>query len=381
MKHPAAGPLVALAALVGSAGVLGTTSCARLTVTRSSADTAFVGVAVGLQSPERYVNVFRGAQLALDDLNARRPAGAPVLALRRAPADVGSHVALAASFVADSSVVGVVGHTESEPTIDAAAIYEDRAGGGRRALVAVSPTANGTLVTRVNEWVFRVCPVVTRQAEALARYAADTLHVESVAIVYRNDASGKDFARAFATEFVRAGGSIVERDPFVEEFSDFEAFAIRMTRRGARAVVVSGNPPDARKMIRALRAAGGRQVVLATNPPPAGDTAALRDFAGARYLSLFAPQLARDTAPVRFTAAFTRAAGTAPDHWAALAYDAATLVGSAVHAVGPDRRRVRDWIAATGRERAAHEGVTGRIAFGAVGDPKDKQVFVREVGR
>jgi len=384
MKSFAAAPLAAAA--LAAAALATTTSCARAgAALRTRADTAFVGVAVGLQSPERYVNVYRGAQLALDDLNARRPEGAPVLALRRAPTEVRSHVELASAFVADSSVVAVVGHTESEPTLDAAAIYEDRARGGRRAMAAVSPTANGTMVTRVNDWVFRVCPVVTRQAEALARYAADSLHLARVAVVYRNDASGKDFARAFAAEFARLGGEVVERDPFVEDFPEFEAFAIRMTRRGVHGVVVSGNAPDARRLIRALRAAGGRQAILATNPPAAADTAAVRDFAGARYVSLFAPRthasVAADSAAVRFTAAFARANGAAPDHWGALAYDAATLIGRAVQEVGPDRTRVRDWIAATGTARAAHEGVTGRIAFDAAGDPVAKQVLVREVTR
>src|SRR5687768_1932801 len=133
--------MFAMGMVAAGAVLLGPAGCARAGVSSGAAgDTAFVGVAVGLQSPERYVNVYRGAQLALDDLNARRPAGAPVLALRRGAAGVASHVELAASFVADEGVVGVVGHTESDPTIDASAIYEDRRGAGRRALVAVSPT-------------------------------------------------------------------------------------------------------------------------------------------------------------------------------------------------------------------------------------------------
>jgi branched-chain amino acid transport system substrate-binding protein len=376
-------PALAMGVLAACAALLGPTACARAGIgSGTPGDTAFVGVAVGLQSPERYVNVYRGAQLALDELNARRPPDAPVLALRRGPDGVASHVELAAAFVADAGVVGVVGHTESDPTIDASAIYEDRQGGGRRALVAVSPTANGTLVTRTNDWVFRVCPVVTRQAEALARYASDSLRLRRMAIVYRNDASGKDFAGAFAAEFARAGGAIVERDPFVEEFPEFEAFAIRMTRRATQGVVIAGNAPEARRMIRALRSAGGRQAILTTNPPAGGDTAAGREFAGVHYASLFAPQvasrLAVDSAAVRFTRDFARATGAAPDHWGALAYDAAMLVGRAIHAVGPDRRLVRDWIADTGRELPPHEGVTGRIAFDAVGDPIAKRVLVRE---
>lgn len=362
--------------------IAGGTACSRLPGQRTvGRDTVYVGVAVGLQSPERYVNVFRGAQLALDDLNARRPRGAPALGLRRPAATARSHVEVAAAFVADDAVVGVVGHTESEPTIDAAPVYEDRAGGGKRALVAVTPTANGTLVTRVNDWVFRVCPVVSRQAEALARFASDSLHLESVAVVYRNDASGKDFARAFAAEFERGGGRVVERDPFVEEFPEFEAFATRIARRGARGVVFSGNAPEARRLLGALRGAGTEAAFLATNPPALGDSAAVRDFAGAHYLALFDPRATTDSATARFAHAFQQGVGTPPDHWAALAYDAATLIGRGVHAAGADRRRIRDWIGAVGRTGPAYQGVSGRIAFDSVGDPRDKAVLVRRVSR
>ena len=358
------------------------TGCGRLAGGgAASRDTVYVGVAVGLQSPERYVNVFRGTQLALDDLNARRPGGAPVLALRRPSASARSHVDVAAAFVADDAVIGVVGHTESEPTIDAAPIYEDRAGGGRRALVAVSPTANGTLVTRVNDWVFRVCPVVSRQAEALARFASDSLQLASVAVVYRNDASGKDFARAFAAEFERGGGRVVERDPFVEEFPEFDAFATRIARRGARGVVFSGNAPEARRLIGALRVAGADAAFLATNPPALGDSAAVRDFAGAHYLSLFDPRLTADSASDRFARAFQQRVGAPPDHWAALAYDAAMLIGRGVHAAGADRRRVRDWVSGVGRSAPAHQGVSGRIAFDSIGDPREKAVLVRRISR
>src|SRR5215471_634142 len=58
-------------------------------------DTAFVGVAVGLQTPERYVDVYNGVQIALDELNAHRSAGTPVLALRRAPATARATVQIA----------------------------------------------------------------------------------------------------------------------------------------------------------------------------------------------------------------------------------------------------------------------------------------------
>jgi branched-chain amino acid transport system substrate-binding protein len=372
-------PLALLATAVTTAALVTGGGCARLAPGSAGArDTAFVGVAVGLDNPQRYVNVFHGVQLALDELNARRPAGAPVLAMRRASADARSHLDVATAFVRDSSVVGVVGHTESDPTIEAAAIYEDRAAGGRRALVAISPTANGTMVTRLNDWVFRVCPVGTRQAEALARYAMDSLGIHRFAVFYRNDASGKDFTRAFADEVIRSGGAVVERDPFVEAFPDFDAYAIRMTRRGVQAVGFVGNIAEARMALLALQAAGSSPVMLSTNVPGAADTAMRRAFRGVRYASLYNGDDPTDSAAYRFGRDFERAVGARPDQWGALSYDAAMLIGRAVHAEGANRRRVRDWVASVGRERPAYAGVTGTIRFDEHGDPI-KRVPVRTV--
>ncbi|MBV9772924.1 MAG: hypothetical protein JO040_03200, partial [Gemmatimonadetes bacterium] len=64
----------------------------------AATDTVYVGVAVGLTTPSRYVGVYNGVQLALDELNQERPEGAPPLALRRAPAEAKSALEIAAAF-------------------------------------------------------------------------------------------------------------------------------------------------------------------------------------------------------------------------------------------------------------------------------------------
>jgi ABC-type branched-subunit amino acid transport system substrate-binding protein len=143
--------------------------------------------------------------------------------------------------------------------------------------------------------------------------------------------------------------------------------------------VISGNAPHALKMIRALRAAGAAPIVVATNPPAAIDSAATRDFAGMRYVTLFAADQTTSAAGTRFVAAFLERTGKPADHWGALGYDAATLIGRAVHETGStDRRRVRDWIAGVGRLTPAHAGASGEIRFGEHGDPVNKRIVIRQ---
>jgi branched-chain amino acid transport system substrate-binding protein len=367
---------LALAALLP----LAAPGCRRLPLslrTATAADTAWVGVAVGLQSPERYVNVFKGVQLALDELNERPPEGAPVLAMRRPPSGVRSHVDVAIAFRDDPGVVAVVGHTESDPTIDAAVVYDDREHDGVHALAAVTPSASGTMVTRVSDWVFRVAPPVTQQAEAIARHA-DSLGLRRVVLVYRNDIGYKDFQRAFTAEFSRLGGTVVERLPFVEEIDDFGAYGRHIAALRADGLILGGNGSDALRALRALKAAGATPLMISVNPPGSSESDPERLFAGAHYLATFAPGHRITATSPAFERSFAARFGRAPDHWAALGYDAARLIGEAVQLAGADRRGVRDAIAAVGRTRPPYVGAAGEIRFDAEGDPVQKQMLVLE---
>ena len=171
----------------------------------TTGDSLYIGVAAAVT--EGNAAYFRGVELAVERLNAERAAGERPYAMRRPLEEQPTQVAVAAAFRDDPSVVGVVGHTGSAQTMEAAPIYGDVEQGGRRALVAVSPTATNPRVTRASEWVFRVCPTDEDGAKALAHFAADSLRARRVAVIYRNDLFGRGFTRVFMKE-TRLGDSI-----------------------------------------------------------------------------------------------------------------------------------------------------------------------------
>ena len=69
-------------------------------------------------------------------------------------------------------------------------------------------------------------------------------------------------------------------------------------------------------------------------------------------------------------------AGATPDHRGAGAYDIVHILARAVAAVGTDREKVVAYLESVGNATPAYAGVTGRIAFDANGDAKEKPVAI-----
>ena len=364
-------------------------------------DTLYIGVAAARTSAA----YFRGVQLALDRLNVERRPGAAPFGLRLPPLAQPTQVGVAATFRDDASVIGVVGHTGSAQMVEAAPVYSDVANGGRHAVVAVTPTATNPEVTRVSKWVFRICPTDDDAARALAKFAADSLRVQRVAIVYRNDLFGRGFTRTMAPELMRSHIAIVERDPYLAQITEYQAYAARMAKNGVETVVFAGSGVDAADMVRALHNVSAHPVILGSDdvgnildgvkpvapnvstvsrknrkrpaaPQPADD----RDlFRGVRYTSFYDATHPTDGEGKHFLVDYTRRFGQPPTSQAALSYDAAMLIGRAALAVGNDRRRIRDWIASVGTSAPPMRGITGEIRFDSHGDAVGKSVLIGRV--
>jgi len=342
-------------------------------------DSLYIGVAAARSASG--TAFFRGVELAVADLNASREPGTRPFALRLPPAAQTSQVAVAAAFRDDPRVIGVVGHTGSAQTLDAAPVYGDVEHGGRNAVVAVTPTATNPMVSRASEWVFRVCPTDDDGARTLARFAADSIGAKRVAVIYRNDLFGRGFTRTITPLLASLGVKVTERDPYLAGVTTYAAYAERIVRARVDALVIAGGAADAADMIRAVRHAGGNPAVLGTDDV-AGigtDFAATQEFRGVRFTSFYLPDRPAPGALRGFATAYQQRFNELPGHRAALAYDAAMLIGRAAMAVGPDRARIRGWLADVGRGTPSYMGATGQIRFDEFGGAIGKQVFVGEV--
>lgn len=346
----------------------------------AASDTVAIGLAANV-GRGGVTPVQRGAALAVEHLNARRPRTAAPFALRTVPNELTGAVQIATALRDDPSVIGVVGHTESAGTLEAAPIYADAEHDGANAVVAISPTATSPVLTGRSRWLFRVCPSDVAASQAAARYARDSLRATRAVIMYRNDLYGREWSRAFSAAFRAGGGQILRSDPHYTGMTEWDAYAGYIRMLAPDIVLFPGSNADAEPFIRALRARGVRAPVLG------GDAiseleARGAEFAGTFYTAFFLPGRPGTAPGDEFVAAYRKRYGNSlPDQRAALSYDAAMLIGEAVLAAGADRKQVRDWIAGIGSARPSMQGATGPIAFDDRNDVVGKPVVISAIGR
>ena len=362
--------LVALATIAAMSG------CQRRGDTEG--ENVAIGLAIQKQVPEM-LSVRQGAELAIARLNDERPRNSHPFVLRLPPLSTTSAVQIAIALRDDPSVVGVVGHTDSNSSLESAPIYEDAEHDGASALVAVSPTSTSPALTGRSQWLFRVCPSDVAASKQAARFALDSLHSRRAIIVYRNDLFGRGWTQTFADTYIAGGGVVLERNPHLVGMADWDAYAGQVKQQAPDLVLFPGRASDAATFVRAVRATGASPVVLGSDAVSQLEAQG-KEFAGIYYTAFFLPTRVESKDGRDFVDEFQRRYRVLPDQRAALTYDATMLIGRAVLAVGANRSLIRDYLAGTGSTRPAASGVTGRIAFDSHHDAVDKAIVIARVG-
>lgn len=332
-----------------------------------------IGVA-GPFSQSRGVSMQRAAQLAANEINAAGGIRGDSVRLVFAD-DSGSEdvaVRIARAFVDSAAVLAVVGHLSSNATLAAGRVY----GATANPLLMISPSASSPDLTGFSPYVFRVTPNDLNQGQQIARFARRVLGAQRAGVMFINNEYGRGLRRAFAAEFTGLGGTVVEEDPYLASTTSFEPYLTRMQRRGGVDVLMLAcELPGAELALREARASGLRWPVIGGDALTGIE--ALGPLAeGVRFSSTYLPQRPGEL-NARFVAAYARAFnGERPDHRGAGAYDIIHLLARAIGDAGRDRRAIRDYVAQIGTRRPAYEGVTGTIAFDALGDVPAKPVVI-----
>lgn len=333
-------------------------------------------VAIGLVGPftqPRGISMRLAAELAVAEINRAGGVGGRPLTL--VVQDDGGRpevaVEAARTLYADPGVVAVIGHLTSAATLAAAPIYN----GGRRPLLAVSPSASAPSVSDAGPYIFRVCPTDVVHGTRLADFANQRLAARRAAILYQNDEYGRGIRRTFADEFTRLGGRIISDDPYVIELESFEPFLRRLKQRGgADVLLIAGTPAAAARILPTLDTVGLQLRVMGGDGLSGLETA--RVGQGVFISTAYLPDGPGERNQA-FVKAYRAAYGDQSlDHRGASAYDIVYLLKRALAAAGRDRRKLRDYVAGIGTITPPFDGVTGRIVFDEHGDVPGKTAVI-----
>jgi branched-chain amino acid transport system substrate-binding protein len=312
-----------------------------------------------------------GIDLAVDEINrAGGINGVPLKILARDDEANGSRAtAIAQEFVANPTVLAVVGHVNSGAMLAAARIYDGE-------LSAVATTASSPDLSGVSRWSFRVISSDSLNGVILARFASrfggDAASFKQAAVLYENDSYGRGLADAFRRAF---RGTIVSFDPISENLNP-EPFVSYIKMKQPGIVFVAGREGSALRILREARRQGVEAVFIGGDgwQGVVADTAASNGaYVGTSFNS-------EDPAPEvqRFVRAFRARYQTKPDAFAALAYDATKLIAEALAKKGKSREGVRDYLRSLSANNP-FEGVTGPVYFNDAGDPIGMGFHVAQV--
>jgi branched-chain amino acid transport system substrate-binding protein len=313
----------------------------------------------------------RGIDLAVDEIN--KNGGIRGRRLNIVPRDDEANgsraAAIAQEFVANPSVLAVIGHVNSGAMLAASRIYDGQ-------LTAVATTASSPDLTGVSPWTFRVISSDSLNGVILARFASriggTNAAMKQAAILYENDSYGRGLADAFRRAF---RGTIISFDPIAEHV-DPEPFVAYLKMRSPGIVFVAGRETSALRLLREAKRQGLNAVFIGGDgwQSIVSDTAA----SNGAYVGTSFNAEDPDPAVQRFVRAFEQKYQVKPDAFAALAYDATRLLAQAIEKKGASRSAIRDYLASLS-SGTAFEGVTGPVYFNASGDPIGMGFHVAQV--
>jgi branched-chain amino acid transport system substrate-binding protein len=268
-----------------------------------------------------------------------------------------------------NAVIGEVASTRS------------RAGGGicqDKKIPMLSPASTNPEVTRIGDYIFRICFTDDFQGPVAAKFAINKGWKKIAVLTDSANDYSKGLSKSFKATYPKGGGTIVTEEFYPKDTRDFSTLLNKIKATNPDAIFASGYYSE---MILILPQA--RQIGL--NVPFFGgdgwDSPEMLKLGGAADNCFFTNHYSPDdTRPevLAFIRDYKTAYGKVPDAMAVLGYDAANVMVDAIkRANSAAPKAIRDALATT----KDFPAVSGKITIDADRNARKPIVIVRIVGK
>jgi branched-chain amino acid transport system substrate-binding protein len=330
--------------------------------TTSTGDTIKVGVYGDLtgQTSSFGQSTKNGIQLAVDEINASGGVGGKKIELvieddQGRPEQAKTVVS---KLINQDKVVAVLGEVASTNSLAAAPVAQEAK------IPMITPSSTNPGVTKVGDFIFRVCFLDDFQGSSIAKFAANNLKAKTAAILGDvNSDYSKGLTEFFEKEFTKQGGKVVAKEAYTQSDPDFKGQLTKIRALNPDVLYIPGYYSQVGIIAKQARELGMKLPLLGGD---GWDSPELWKLGGDSLENSFITNhySADDPNPTiqnfvkNYKAKFT----VVPDSLAALAYDSAKVLADAIkRAGGTDSAKLRDAINAT----KDFGGVTGTISINA----------------
>jgi branched-chain amino acid transport system substrate-binding protein len=274
-------------------------------------------------------------------------------------------------------VVAIVGPMTSGSMMAAGKIADDAK------VVAISPTATTPKLSGYGASLCRGCSRIDKQAEVLIDYVAKTWKPKTVGIFFSNEPYGKGCAELFGKFFEKAGIKVVATESFNRGARDFKSELTKIKAANPDILFIPGYTPETAPAAAQARQLGMNQKILGVygDMDPvyiqlAGKAAEGHVIGGEYDEDYQTPK--NEAFKKNYEALVKKNNDPYNIMFAALHYDAASLILEGMKKNGPTSEGIRKFI----KEVKDFDGVTGKLSFDDNNDvvrAGSKGIYVLEV--
>ena len=248
-------------------------------------------------------------------------------------------------------------------------------------IVVITPNGTSPKISDAGEYVYRGCTRIDKQAEALTRYAKDTLKTTKVAILFSNEPYGKGCNELFTKNFTDLGMPVVISESFMVGNRDFSSQLTKIKQQQFDLLFIPGYLQETAPAISQAAKMGIAGASMGVFGDMAPKYIELAGKAAEGHINASEYNEDYDTPTnKKFKAEYNKIVAADPNEpnnimFAALSYDMTRMAADAIAKKGNEPDSIRAYLDTV----KDFDGVTGKLSFDQNGDVVKQGVYIFKV--